>query len=75
MANRTRKLIDINTLKIYPSVTDCAKTLNVSKPSICQAIVLGTKVKGVRLEYLSEWLHWTSEEKEKACHWPNVGFY
>lgn len=60
-----RPIIDIETLEVYPSGKHIARVLNVSRPNIRQAIILGHAVAGRHLEYLEEWGWWTDKQKEK----------
>lgn len=68
-----KKIIDMETLEIYPSMTQCAKQLSVSIPSIFNAILKNQKVKGRRLEYFDYWVGLDSRDKEKFSR--KNGFY
>lgn len=69
-----KEVIDIETLEVYGKMSDLAKILGVSVPSIYGAIVLGRKVAGKRFEYLSEWIYWSDWEKEKYTRKNNIYF-
>lgn len=72
---RMRKVIDIENLEVFESLTECARNLNVRPVSIFGNILLKYKTKGRRFEYLDEWLHWTSKEKEKNTRKNRYYFY
>jgi hypothetical protein len=70
-----RKVIDIETLEVFKSMRACANKLNVRPASIFGNILFKHKTKGRRFEYFDEWLHWTSQEKEKNTRKNNIYFY
>ena len=68
-------IINIETLQVFNSLTDCAKAMQTSVASIHRALKNGRKVKHFKIEYLEDWLQWEPEVKERYCRWGNVGFY
>lgn len=69
-----RKIIDIETLEVFPSMTDAAKRLGVTPVSIYKNILMGFKTKGIRLEFFDEWLFWTNSKKSKHTEKNNIYF-
>lgn len=81
MANFKKKaIIDVETLDIWRSLTECAEALKVSKASVCRAILLGFRCSGKKpyhggrkLEYFDYWLEaYTPAEKEKFTRKNNI---
>lgn len=72
MVNNVKKIIDMETLEIYPSMAQCAKELGV-RTNISTAILRGYKVKGRKLEYFDYWVGLDSRDKEKFSR--KNGFY
>ena len=68
-----KAIIDVETLEVWESLTECAAALKVSPSAICQAIAFGYRLGGGRswnakrkLEYFDYWLEaYTVEEKER----------
>ena len=73
---RWRRIIDIETLDVWPSLAACAQSLNVTPPRICAAIALKERTAGRRLEYLDYWLEaYTPKEKEYHTRQNNIFFF
>lgn len=70
-----KRIIDIETLEWFDSLSDCAGKIGCSKPNVYKAILEGIKCKGRRFEYLDVWLTWNSREKEKFTRKNNIYFY
>lgn len=69
-----KRVIDIENLDNWDSLTICAKYLNVSVQSVFYAILNGQKVKGHRLEYFDWWIDWDNRDKEKYTRKNNIYF-
>lgn len=69
-----KKVINIETLEVYCSLTDLAQKLNISSTSVYNGILLGGKIKGGRYEYFDEWVLWENKEKEKHTIKNNIYF-
>lgn len=69
-----KKIINIETLEIFNSLSDVARVLGTSASNVHNGILLTHKVKGQRLEYLSDYETWTSREKEKHTRKNNIYF-
>ena len=69
-----RKIINIETLEVYPSVVKCANVYGVTDAAIISAIILGNRCKGQRFEYFDEYQYWTNKEKEKHTRRNNIFF-
>ena len=72
--NKKRPVIDLETLEVWESLSQCARSLNVSTTDIFQAIEIGFKAKGRRLEYFDWWLGWDNRDKEKYTRKNNIYF-
>lgn len=59
------KIIDIENLEWWNSLTDCSKSLGVTPQNIWNCIAGGYKVKGRNLMYYDEWYEWESLIKEQ----------
>ena len=80
---KTKKIIDLETLEVWDSLTECAKHFNVTPACITTSIALGCRVSGKkipyrgerRLEYLDYWIEcYTPEEKEQFTKKNNIFF-
>jgi hypothetical protein len=60
-----RKIIDIETLEVFGSLSELAEDLGCSTANICLSILRSCRCMGRRLEYLDEWIWWTDKEKEQ----------
>lgn len=75
-----KAIIDVETLEVWESLTECAAELKVSIPAIIQAIAYGYRIGGGRswnakrkLEYFDYWLEsYTKAEKEKFTRKNNI---
>ena len=65
MTRPEKPIIDVETLEVYGSGKEVARVLGVSRPDVCQNILLRCRTKGCRLEYLEDWLLWSDKQKEK----------
>lgn len=72
--NKKRPVIDLETLEVWESLSQCARSLNVSNNTIFQAIEISCKAKGRRLEYFDWWLGWDNRDKEKYTRKNNIYF-
>lgn len=71
---KKRKIINIETLEVFNSLTDVAKKYNCFPSAVFNNIVFNYKTKGNRFEYFDEWTFWTSKEKEKFTKRNNIFF-
>lgn len=69
-----RKVINIETLEIFPSVIKCAKAYGVTDAAVISAIILAHRCKHQRFEYFDEWLWWTNKEKGRYTRKNNIYF-
>lgn len=68
-------IINLETLEVYPSITNIAKILKVSPQAIYRNIFMGWKTQGVYLEYFNYWKEvYTLKEKEKYSRKNNIYF-
>ena len=71
----TRKIIDMETLEIYNSMSDAAKKLNCTPSLVFLTIIRGNRAKGRKLEYLDFWIEcMTAKEKERYTRKNNIYF-
>lgn len=69
-----RKIINLETLEVFNSLTDAAKALGVTVAGVYNGILLRKKCKGQHFEFLDEWFYYTSQEKEKWTGKNNIYF-
>lgn len=68
------KVIDIETLELFESITDCARTLGVTVGGLYNNILIGCKTKGRRLDFFEDWRYLTPKQKEKHTRKNNIFF-
>lgn len=69
------KVIDIETLEIFESITACARMLGVTVGGVYNNILIGCKTKGRRFDFFEDWQYLESKEKEKHTRKNNIFFY
>lgn len=74
MTRPEKPIIDVETLEVYGSGKEVARVLGVSRPNICQNILLSCRTKGRKLEYLEDWSRWNDKQKEKWTRKNNIFF-
>lgn len=72
--NAVRKIIDMETLQVWNTLTECARDLKVTPAAITRMIQVQYRVKGRRLEYLDFWLQLHPKDKERYSKKSNIFF-
>lgn len=67
------KIIDIESLECWKSITDCGKSIGTTPQNIWNCIAGGYRVKGRKLIYFKEWIEWESWVKE--LYTKRIGVY
>lgn len=62
---KCKPVIDVRTLEVWPSQSAVAQELGVTNSHVSQAIAIGGKVRGRRLEDLAYWRGLDAKDKEK----------
>lgn len=66
--------VDIETLELFESITDCARTLGVTVGGVYNNILISCKTKGRRLDFFEDWQYLTPKQKEKHTRKNNIFF-
>ena len=69
-----KKVINIETLEVFESLTSAAIKHNVRASVLFNNILFKYKTKGNRFEYFDNWKYWSNKEKEKFTRKNNIFF-
>lgn len=75
LMGKSSKIINIETLEVYDSVTECAKANNVTWKALYYDIIRGWRCNGQLFEYLDYWEALTAKEKETHTVKNNIYFF
>ena len=82
MSRGAKRVIDVETLDVFPSLSECARSLGVSAPWVHQSILMRYRVGGGHkegsgrlLEYFDYWSEaYSAKEKERYSRKNGVFF-